>query len=149
MRFPWILLCYRLTYAAQQLRRPSVPRIRHLRDVTIRYTNVDERPDVDYLCRYIRQVVAYSALERLRLVCENEVQGASPAFNPLVEHLYLKHATTLRALHMPDCFVSFDAIVKLCRKCKSLEELSVAISADMLVSADSSRCGDSERVIGS
>ena len=56
------------------------------------------------------------------------------SFDPLAEHLTLKHAVRLRILDMRDCFVGKGLFLALCRSCTSLEELRVSISQDTLVS---------------
>ena len=115
--------------------RPSiVPRLDHLRHLTVHYMDVDAREDAAYLYKWIRRVVSHAPLETLRLVCESEVCGASPTFDPLLEHLYLKHAGTLRALDMLRCFVGKRALKAFCASCVQLEELAVTIAPDTLVS---------------
>ena len=114
--------------------RPSiVPQLKDLRHLTVQYTNVDTREDAAYLYKWLRRVISYAPLESLHLVCDNEVFGASPAFDSLVEHLYTKHFRTLRVLDMRDCFVGKRALKELCARCTELEELSISITSDVLV----------------
>lgn len=62
------------------------------------------KDDTNRLCRWVRRVITSAPLETLLLVCENEVEGPAISFNPLVEHLSLKHATRLRVLDMSGCY---------------------------------------------
>ncbi|KAI8992763.1 hypothetical protein BD414DRAFT_482144 [Trametes punicea] len=113
--------------------RPSIPpRLPLLRHLTVRYSNITARDHANRLCRWVRRVVAKSPLESLRLVCENEVHGPAVSFDPLVEHLSLKHAAELRLLHMRDCFVGRRMFMNLCRTCTHLEELDLSISRETL-----------------
>ncbi|KAI0364045.1 hypothetical protein BV20DRAFT_1039616 [Pilatotrama ljubarskyi] len=115
-----------------QLRPSFDPRLPRLRHLTVHYSNVMTKDHTNRLCRWVRRVIAKAPLEALRLVCENEVNGPAVSFDPLVQHLSLKHADKLRVLHMPDCFVGKRMLVTLCRSCKALEELALGISRDAL-----------------
>lgn len=116
--------------------RPSInPRLAHLRHLTVRYSSVSTTDETNRLCRWVRRVIANAPLETLRLICENETDGVAVSFHPLVEHLSAKHATRLRILDMPGCYVPKDALSKLCRTCTALEEVALSISTDTLVSS--------------
>ena len=115
--------------------RPSItPRLLHLRHLTVHYSNISTREHANRFCRWVRRVISHSPLESLRLICENEAFGPAVSFDPLAEHLTLKHAVRLRILDMRDCFVGKGLFLALCRSCTSLEELRVSISQDTLVS---------------
>ncbi|EIW56873.1 uncharacterized protein TRAVEDRAFT_127248 [Trametes versicolor FP-101664 SS1] len=114
--------------------RPSInPRLAHLRHLTVRYSSVSTTDETNRLCRWVRRVIANAPLETLRLICENETDGVAVSFHPLVEHLSAKHATRLRILDMPGCYVPKDALSKLCRTCTALEEVALSISTDTLI----------------
>ncbi|KAI0640962.1 hypothetical protein C8Q79DRAFT_1004016 [Trametes meyenii] len=115
-----------------QLRPSHVPYLPHLRDLTIYYTNTLTRDYTDHLCRWIRRLISKSPLISLRLLCENGIDGPSVSFDPLAEHLSLKHATRLRALEMPHSFVGRKMFITLCSLCSELEELTLGISSDAL-----------------
>ncbi|KAI0669045.1 hypothetical protein C8Q78DRAFT_1044339 [Trametes maxima] len=110
-------------------RRPCLP---HLRHITVFYTNTLTRDYTDHLCRWIRRLISRSPLVSLRLLCENGIDGPSVSFDPLAEHLSLKHATRLRVLEMPHSFVGRKAFITLCLSCSQLEELTLGISRDAL-----------------
>ncbi|KAI0351224.1 hypothetical protein OH77DRAFT_1487729 [Trametes cingulata] len=120
-----------------QLRPSFDPRLPRLRHLTVHYSNVMTKDHTDRLCRWVRRVIAKSPLELLRLVCENEVDGPAVSFDPLVEHLCMKHHEKLRVLHMPDCFVGRRLLGVLCGTCKALEELALGISRDALDDVES------------
>ncbi|RPD58526.1 hypothetical protein L226DRAFT_489951 [Lentinus tigrinus ALCF2SS1-7] len=115
-----------------QLRPSITPRLPSLRNVTVYYTHVTTRTDAAHLYKWIRRVSTHSSLTSLRLVCESEVYGSAPAFDPLLEHLSARHAATLRKLDAKDCFFGRAALREFCRHCTALEELSVGVSGDTL-----------------
>ncbi|KAI9061905.1 hypothetical protein FKP32DRAFT_1575048 [Trametes sanguinea] len=108
---------------------PRLPCLRHL---TIRYSSITTKDYADRICRWVRRVIAQSPIQTLRLQCENHVFGPAVSFDPLVEHLSIKHAARLRVLDMSDCFVGKRMLHMLCRTCTHLEELSLSISTDAL-----------------
>ncbi|TFK88123.1 hypothetical protein K466DRAFT_489557 [Polyporus arcularius HHB13444] len=115
-----------------QLRPSIIPRLPNLRHLTVHYTHVTTRTDAAHLYKWIRRVITHSPLASLHLMCESEVYGPAPSFDPLLEHLSARHAATLRRLDMKDCLVGDAALRGFCRKCEALEELSVGVSLDTL-----------------
>ncbi|KAI0920231.1 hypothetical protein AcV5_010030 [Taiwanofungus camphoratus] len=116
-----------------QLRPPSIlPRLSNLLSLTVRYSPIDRTEYAARFCKWVRHVVAYAPLVELSLVCEEESRGASVNFDGLAAHLAHKHAETLRVLNMGAALVGRDALATLCAKCVRLEEIAVAISANVL-----------------
>ena len=72
----------------------------------------------------------------LHLHCEDaETEGPSVSFDGLLGHLTARHADTLCVLRLDDAFVGYAALMELCTQCEGLEEIAVAVRADILVSA--------------
>ncbi|PCH42866.1 hypothetical protein WOLCODRAFT_132541 [Wolfiporia cocos MD-104 SS10] len=116
-----------------QLRPPTtVPRLTQLRSLTVRYTSVSTVDHAGYLCKWIRRAVAYAPLSKLHLACEEENRGAAVRFDGLLAHLSQKHATRLRELRMDTAFVGKDALRELCMSCVKLQEIAIAVSANVL-----------------
>ena len=83
--------------------RPSrIPRLSHLRDLTVHCHRVQTSRDAAYLYKWVRRVVTYAPLESLRLLCEPHSSGAAPSFDPLLEHLIARHAQRPRLLMADD-----------------------------------------------
>ena len=118
----------------QQLRPSIIPRLRTLHHLTVHYTHVTTRADAAHLYKWIRRVITHSPLASLRLACEIEVYGPAPTFDPLLQHLSARHAVTLRRLDAKHCYVGHAALREFCRHCTALEELSVGVSEETLVS---------------
>ncbi|OBZ74886.1 hypothetical protein A0H81_05149 [Grifola frondosa] len=116
-----------------QLRPPTtVPRLSHLRSLTVHHAKVGIRSHAAYLCKWVRRLVSSSPLEELRLVCEDSSRGASVSFDAVLSHLTQKHAETLRVLDMTKAFAGQSALRVLFARCMRLEEVGIAVSENVL-----------------
>ncbi|KAH9856164.1 hypothetical protein C2E23DRAFT_882278 [Lenzites betulinus] len=115
-----------------QLQPMISPRLLHLRHLTVHHWGLLITSEMTSFCKWIRHVIAKAPLESLRLVCEIEVTSPTLSFDPLIEHLSLKHATRLRILDMRRSYLGIKALRMLCRSCTVLEQLAVGISGDAL-----------------
>ncbi|KAL6307344.1 hypothetical protein BKA93DRAFT_816002 [Sparassis latifolia] len=117
-----------------QLRAPSaLPFLPHLRSLTVQQTTVTNKEHVTYLCKWIRRVIARSPLVSLYLISQDVDRGACAAYDGILEHLYSKHAATLRVLRMDMAFVGRKALRQLFAYCTNLEEVALATSNNALL----------------
>lgn len=128
-----ILTC---TYVEQQLRPVSIhPTLTALQHLTIRHVEMRTASDVTRLCTWIRHLLRHSSLRSLALLSEHPSRGVSPAFDGLAQHIAFRHFRTITTLSLATAFVGREALRTLCSNCVHIEELAVAVTADVLVSS--------------
>lgn len=136
--YPFCQLHYSVLNAilSQQLKKPAaILRLTNLISFTVKYGQMDTRDEVNHFCSWIRRSVSSSRkLQSLRLICENEWSRANVTFDGLATHLVARHWATIRFLDLRSVFIRGSAFTQLCRSCIQLEEFSVAVHWDTLVS---------------
>lgn len=106
-----------------------------LKSFSIKYTQVHTRFEADHLCGWIKQVISTSDnLQILRFICENEGSSSNVNFDGLVSHLIAEHPASLRILDLGSEFIGGNVFEQLCTICDKIEELTVRVGRDTLVS---------------
>lgn len=101
----------------------------------VKYSEVRTRPEVNYLCAWIRHAISSSrSLQTVRLVCENQAWSMHVSYDGLIDHLAAKHFATLCFLDLGSAFIGGNALKQLCTVCVQLEDLIVGVGRDTLVS---------------
>ncbi|EMD32726.1 hypothetical protein CERSUDRAFT_118467 [Gelatoporia subvermispora B] len=105
-----------------------------LRSLAVIHTFMPTREDAAYLIKWLRRILHSAQLATLRLLCEDDFPecGANVSVDGLLAHLGARHAESLRVLRMDAAFVGRRELAALCARCEGLEEVGVAVSADVL-----------------
>lgn len=104
---------------------------------TIQYSPIYSRADVRHLSRWVRRAVSSSQhLYALRLQSDAlpSERGTNLSFDGLVNHLAHRHGRTLRILDLGAAYIGQHAVSTLASLCGCLEELTVGLRAETLVS---------------
>ncbi|KAG6890235.1 hypothetical protein C0995_010248 [Termitomyces sp. Mi166 len=112
----------------QQLRTPNtIPKLTHLKYFAANYNPVYDKREVIALCRWVKWVISSSPIEHVCLLRDDQGPDATHIpFDNLIEHLAMKHASTLRIVDFREAYVSAEAAKSLLERCHSLEEVYVA-----------------------
>ncbi|KAK1225944.1 hypothetical protein PQX77_011100 [Marasmius sp. AFHP31] len=116
-----------VNYYLQHTSPPHFPVIRTLKSLTVQYQRPESRRHCDALCKWVRKAISQTHIESLSLVGDliYEYPPSNPSFDGLIDHLISVHATRLKTLSLPSCFVGTRALERLCKTCSKLEQLSV------------------------
>jgi hypothetical protein len=77
----------------QQMKHPSrQPRLLNLRSFTITHSPVESQDEVNELCEWIRRAIAGSAIEELKVICQNgpsdpPISETDLCFDGLLDHI--------------------------------------------------------------
>jgi len=123
----------------QQMKQPSrQPKLPNLRSFTVTHPCVRSRNEVNQLCKWIRRAIAGSAIEELRVICDNAFEQPISAtylcFSGLFDHIVKKQFSTIRVLDLGSAFVGVDHLRRLLIACLRLEELKLQVGQNALAS---------------
>ena len=121
------------------MKHPSrQPKLLNLRSFTVTHSLTQSRNEVNALCKWIRRAIAGSAIEELRVICNNlpdhPISGTYFCFSGLVDHVLKKQYLTIRILDLGSAFVGVDHLRNLLIACVRLEELKLQVGRNALAS---------------
>lgn len=91
------------------------------------------------MCVWIRHLISSSPLEHLKLVCEDAEDsfqsGPHISVDGFVEHLFCRHAQSLRTLQMKHAFIGSKTAKRLLERCQMLARIEFSTRIDLLVSS--------------
>ena len=114
---------------------PTAPWITALRKLVVNHKHVDFLSHVHHLSKWVRRITSRSQLEHFELVVDDFEYFRGPYLNygGLVEHISHKHGGSLRVLRLMHGYIDSATVTLFCRKCPSLEEISLGVSMSTLV----------------
>ena len=119
------------------MKQPTmVPRITPLRKFIVNHKHIHFRDHVNHLSKWVRRITSQSHLEHLELVLDDleHFRGPYSNYGGLVEHISHRHGQTIRVLRLTHGYVDSATISLLCQKCPNLEDASLGVNMDTLVS---------------
>ena len=114
----------------------TVPQITTLRKLVVYHQHIYFRDHVNHLSKWVRRITAPSHLEHLELAVDDleYFRGPYSNYGGLVEHISHRHGQTIRVLRLTHGYVDSATITLLCQKCPNLEDLSLGVNIETLVS---------------
>ncbi|PPQ65462.1 hypothetical protein CVT24_010793 [Panaeolus cyanescens] len=149
----------KLRYYWQLKQPPRQPSLRNLSTFIVSHPELQARKDVLELCKWVRRAIKGSPLLEVLKLCGDDdlgpgvdergmVNGGDVAddsyegngdnipspgsFDPLLEHLTLKHKERLRILDLGTGFMSVASFKKVATECQGLEVIRAAVGKGFL-----------------